>query len=57
MNLKARLDRLDAKAPASVAYVIAWKETTDEAAARWRAENPGRREPDTLYVVQWGAEQ
>jgi hypothetical protein len=43
MSIKARLDRLEARAPASVAYC--WymppEETAEEAAATWR----------------WGAEQ
>jgi|HubBroStandDraft_6_1064221.scaffolds.fasta_scaffold03176_11 hypothetical protein len=58
MSIKARLDRLEARAPASVAYC--WymppEETAEEAAATWRAEHPGRN-PDILYIVRWGAEQ
>jgi hypothetical protein len=50
MNLRARIDRLKAKAPASVAYCFAWEETPEEAAAAWRAEHPGRN-PDILYIV------
>jgi hypothetical protein len=55
-SLTRRLDRLQAKAPADVACVIAWEETPEEAAARWRAEHPGRN-PDILNIVQWGTEQ
>jgi hypothetical protein len=58
MNLRARINRLKAKAPASVAFCwcMAWEETPEEAAGRWRAEHPGRN-PDILNIVQWGTEQ
>jgi hypothetical protein len=55
MSIKARLDRLEARAPSSVAFCFCMtdEETPEEAAAAWRAAHPGRH-PGVLHIVEWG---